>query len=148
MMPDFNQLKKISIFQGLSEQTLKEFFNYFNMKTMEIGTVIFKEKTMGDTLPPLNKKRAACESNIEKWQLAHSSRTGRFRKHNRGGFVILPDRPSLSSVFTLGRTAGAGALLVGEAASIANAINAPYQIDSYGEVLNNSIYMYRPHITN
>lgn len=50
MMPDFNQLKKISIFQGLSEQTLKEFFNYFNMKTMEIGTVIFKEKTMGDTL--------------------------------------------------------------------------------------------------
>lgn len=44
------KLKKISLFYGLSEQTLSDFHNYFQLKTFEPGYVIFKEDTEGDTL--------------------------------------------------------------------------------------------------
>jgi RHS repeat-associated protein len=92
-----------------------------------------EQKTMGNSLPPLNSIRAASEAKMEKWESDHSARTGRFRRHNRGGFIALPNRPSMTSLATLGKTAGTGLVIVGEVASMADAINAPYHIEDFGD---------------
>lgn len=49
-MSDIEKLRNIPLFSGLSEAMLGEFSGYFKQTAYPAGTVIFKEKTMGDSL--------------------------------------------------------------------------------------------------
>lgn len=70
-MADLEKLKKVSLFYGLSDQTLTDFKDYFKLLNFDSEHIIFKEDSEGDTMYIIVDGEVFIEKRLDAEEIEH-----------------------------------------------------------------------------